>query len=368
MSVDRRTAALVVGSLMVSFLLAEGALWAAGFWMPTLYQPDRVTGSVHRPDLEFTYTDEGRAQVRTNSAGRRDRDHDRRKAPGTYRIAVLGDSYAEALQVDVPFWAVLEREARCLGKLEVINFGVSGYGTAQELLTLPRVWGYSPDLVLLAFLTGNDVRNNSKVLEPERLRPFYTIEGGELVLDNSFRNDPAFLKATSPLRSIVREASDYSRLLQLWRRARVVNLATVTSGYEAGLDDAVYQKPAGPWVEAWQITEALLAVMNAEVNARGVRFLVVTLSNSVQVHPDVAVTDGFAARLGVEDVFYPDRVVNEFGQRAGYDVLQLAPELQRIARRDRRYLHGFDGQGLGHWNADGHREAGRLIARYLCPS
>ena len=69
----------------------------------------------------------------------------------------------------------------------MINFGVSGYGTAQELLTLRHyVWDYSPDIVLMAFLPGNDVRNNSKELEPEKLRPFFRLRDGELELDRSF--------------------------------------------------------------------------------------------------------------------------------------------------------------------------------------
>ena len=39
-------------------------------------------------------------------------------------------------------------------QVEVINFGVSGYGTAQELLTLrQKVWDFSPDIVVLAFTT-----------------------------------------------------------------------------------------------------------------------------------------------------------------------------------------------------------------------
>jgi len=43
---------------------------------------------------------------------------------------------------------------------------VSSYGTAQELLNY-RYYGskYSPDMVMLAFFAGNDVRNNSKALE-----------------------------------------------------------------------------------------------------------------------------------------------------------------------------------------------------------
>ena len=44
-------------------------------------------------------------------------------------------------------------------KIEVINFGVTEYSTAQELLTLRHnAWNYNPDLIILAFFIGNDFR------------------------------------------------------------------------------------------------------------------------------------------------------------------------------------------------------------------
>ena len=46
--------------------------------------------------------------------------------------------------------------------------GVSGYGTASEYLWYrdARPRAIEPDLVLLSFYPGNDVRNNSPTLEP----------------------------------------------------------------------------------------------------------------------------------------------------------------------------------------------------------
>lgn len=105
---------------------------------------------------------------------------------------------AGQVPLEATFWAHLERElnaCRPFGqkRVEVINFGVSGYGTAQQLLTLRhRAGDYSPDMVLLASFPGNDVRNNSRALEPEKLRPFFVIRDGQLVLDDSFLVDPAY--------------------------------------------------------------------------------------------------------------------------------------------------------------------------------
>jgi hypothetical protein len=45
----------------------------------------------------------------------------------------------------------------------------------------------------------------------------------------------------------------------------------------------------------------------------------------------------------------------------------LAPELQQYAEQHQAFLHGFGSDlGNGHWNSDGHRVAGELLAQKLC--
>ena len=64
---------------------------------------------------------------------------------------------------------------------------MGGYGTTQELLTLQHeVWKYSPDLVLLAVTTGNDISDNSRRLKRND-ETYHVFPGDRLVLDTSFR-------------------------------------------------------------------------------------------------------------------------------------------------------------------------------------
>src|SRR4029079_12487891 len=87
----------------------------------------------------------------SNSLGYRDVEHAVAKAPGTYRIVVLGNSVAAGLGVDRfddTFPALLERLLAARGrKAEVINLAVSGYNPQQQVETLKdRGLRYRPDL------------------------------------------------------------------------------------------------------------------------------------------------------------------------------------------------------------------------------
>ena len=128
---------------LFGWLLAEGMLILAGVSFPLPYQSDPHCGTRLRPGFHGYWSKEGGANFEVNSAGFRDREHTLDKPTDVIRVAVLGDSYIEALQVstEAMFATVLEQELnsrKVFGqqRVEVLSFGVSGFGTAQELLML----------------------------------------------------------------------------------------------------------------------------------------------------------------------------------------------------------------------------------------
>jgi hypothetical protein len=376
-------ASLVVGGLTVGVLLCEVILRLLGVSHPIFYQGDYYLGQSGRPGAQGWQTTEGGAYVRLNSVGLHDLEHHKAKSKDGFRIAILGDSYAEALTVrlDHAFWKVMERELNhCTGldnrKVEVINFGIGGYGTAQELIMLRRyAWRYSPDLVLLLFTPGNDFRDNSALLDPNKMRPFFVIKNGEIVLDNSFRNSPRFRFSNSWFWRTLCRISDYSRTAQLaFYMVTVVHhkrVARIEEGnaQELGLDYIVYRPPTdAAWKDAWAVTDELLETMHRETVARGAEFLVVTDTSPSQVDPDPAVTQTLAQRVGVLDLLYPERRIASLGMKDDFAVLNLAQPFRAYAQQHHLYLHGFKNtkMGAGHWNEDGHRLAGELIAQKVC--
>jgi hypothetical protein len=125
------------------------------------------------------------------------------------------------------------------------------------------------------------------------------------------------------------------------------------------------------WKEAWKVTEADLLKMRDEIAQKHAQFYVVVLSNDIQVNPDVSVRQKLATYPGVEDIFYPDHRVEKFCQSHGIPVLLLGPPFQEYASQHQVFLHGFrtlfrNDLGSGHWNKNGHRLAGQLLAKWLC--
>ena len=113
-----------------------------------------------------------------NSRGLRDREYPYEKPSNTKRILVLGDSFTWGYGVgdqDI-FTEDLERRlAEADGDWEVINAGVSGWGTDQEYLFL-KTEGlkYSPDIVILAFYLRNDPINNTGDVQYGLGKPCFT--------------------------------------------------------------------------------------------------------------------------------------------------------------------------------------------------
>jgi len=408
--------ALGFAGVLAAFLIAEAVVRVAGLAKPSLYTWAPHRGWGLKPDAAGWQRDEGEGFVRVNSVGFRGPEWTVAKPPDTFRIAVLGDSFTEAPQVayEQTFSATAEGElARCGAlagkKIEVMNFGTDGYGTAQELITMRRhAWRYSPDMVVLAFFSGNDLRNNSVTLEGDKCRPFYIYEGGRLVLGGPFERSRWFR-----LSCMMRFESRHSQVLNLIgdaksqirarikamesrrpsghesegsgrERASGVELVSeeepadarqAHSGshaplsHEEGLEDSIYHPPAtGPMKDAWRVTEGIIAMMAREVAAHHARFLVVTLANPPQIYPDPRLRASYMQLYGSTNIFYPDERVKALGEREGFDVLNLAPLMQAYADEHHVYLTGFNDtkMGVGHWNAAGQRLAGELIAKKTC--
>ncbi|MCC3419471.1 MAG: SGNH/GDSL hydrolase family protein [Microcoleus sp. PH2017_07_MST_O_A] len=343
---------------------------------------DRDLGWKLKPGVSGEWNGEGVSFVQVNSDGLRDREHTKTKPPNTLRVAVLGDSFTEAIQVPVEqtFWSKLERKLGNCGavkgrkKVEVINFGVQGYGTAQELMMLrKKVWDYSPDIVVLAFFIGNDVINNSPQLEYDHYRPFFVYDAsGKLVPDMSFRNLPPIARNERAVSFVDRMPSflvNNSRILQVIKKVDLDRKKRQLSGDFTALSSQNFNPPQDAvWKDAWRVTEGLIVTMRNEVVQKKADFLVVTIGDPMQVLGDVKVRKDLMTKHNIQDLYYPDRRLEKLGEREGFRVLNLAEQFKGYTEKYQVCAHGFDNSIPcgGHWNELGHRLASILINRNLC--
>ncbi|PCK07682.1 MAG: hypothetical protein COA42_12965, partial [Alteromonadaceae bacterium] len=169
---------LLASSLLIALLACEAAVRAMDLapevvyiekWRMRLSANPKV-GFEPIPNLDSTgksvqyYSYDGRS----NNFGYRDYDHSEAKAPGSHRIAVIGDSITAGLWInedDKVYPTVMETHLRKLGKkVDVMNFGVSGYNTQQEVETLKdRGLQFKPDLVVLGYCLNDTFRDDGGV-------------------------------------------------------------------------------------------------------------------------------------------------------------------------------------------------------------
>ena len=325
-------------STLFALALSEIALRLMGF-SPMYVSPERdrfwkydsLLGWAHQPGQEGIFeTPQFRTVVRINKSGLRDRPHSYERQNNTERILVLGDSFAWGYGVEES-----ERFSQLLEKsmdVEVINAGVSGYSTDQELLWY-RNEGikYETDLVILV-VTGNDVGDNDQQLVSTiYYKPKFVLEDDQLVL----KGYP--VPKTSPQGKFVYSLSQRSALAYFL----VQRYFDVRSSYgkirgnsaPTSPSESAASRPEDPF----KLTIALIDEMRAIAKAGNAKFMVVTNSQ------------WWNSRLGKNyDDFVADLRANHF--------LVL----------DVESMPGFDPEemlilGDGHWNQAGHKFVAKKI-------
>lgn len=145
----------------------------------------------YHPRLGWTLNPENRSRGGVNELGFRHPPVPPAKPPGIRRLVILGDSFAQgtAYPYRATFAGLLAEwlDAGTGERWQVINLGISGWGTGQQYLALRELGiAYQPDAVVLQTLPFNDVCNNALALAhacdtEDTYRPYFVLdEGGSL--------------------------------------------------------------------------------------------------------------------------------------------------------------------------------------------
>ncbi|MFI5396482.1 MAG: GDSL-type esterase/lipase family protein [Candidatus Binatia bacterium] len=373
---------LALGGIAFACVLLEvGARWQHlvpdRFW-----EPDAVLGLRLVPGYRGWWTQEDReflVPVQINREGLRDVEHQYVKPAGVFRILVLGDSFVEAMHVplEATFPRLLQQRLNVDGeggRVEVVSAGVSGYGTASELLYFEREGKrYQPDLVLLAFYPGNDVKNNSSRLE-ETLKPVYTPDGAlQKVVAEGPRTPPEGwrgLLARSAAYHYLRQVLliGHPQLAHSLVQHRLLKAEAVRAAPEQDglpVDYGIYAPSLQPaWQEAWDRTEQLLRRLQRDVSAGGAQLAIAVLSTRDQIYPQWW-QEIVAAHPRMQnepwDLDAPQHRMEAWCAQHGVPCLALAPAFRAAAGTGAPLHYHHD----GHWTVAGHRLAANELAHFL---
>lgn len=204
----------------VGVLLFEAGLQVVAFLRPSysvlFLKPDPDLGWKMVPNYKWKwsgkhwYANAFSLDVQSNSVGFRGNEIIEQKAMGTSRMAILGDSFVEAIQVPLEQTSVkvteqIMNDSDEEQKWEVLNFGISGFGVGQYLLVWDKyVKKYSPDYV--AFIVG-DLQMN-RTVSAYKVGSFSGTEGELLSIRPIFSLGETGELAFQP-------AKDYQRSLKL---------------------------------------------------------------------------------------------------------------------------------------------------------
>jgi hypothetical protein len=374
---------------------------------PAIWQPHPLFGWGHIPNsggLFHSNYNEFAAEVRINARGLRDREIGYDNPTGAVRILSLADSFGEALQVNLEQTYHKQLEdllAESLARsVEVINAGSGGWGTDQEaIFYVAEGFRYNPQIVLLAFFIRNDVVNNYGPLElasvsGSQQKQFFTLSPqGELIpppVEQVVKpestislTEPRLDQEAPPLLSVADLLWNWSALYRLLvpylRDIPAVVQRLGPSGILGG-EGAVrakhpttpvhfytYQNPPNQDFEAaWQLTEAIIKRLRAEVEQRGAKLVVMLVGAPEQVYPEQwqrLLATNPALSAGVMDVDAPNRRLNAFLAREDILHLDLLPIFRQAAAQPEaaplHFLHD------GHWTVAGHRLAAESIQDFL---
>lgn len=290
-------------------------------------------------------------------------------------IALLGDSFIEALQVPDGV-AVADRLANLTG-LPVLNSGVSGYATTTELLAWRSIVGAQrPSVVVLFFFLGNDVSGNSCELSQTSPPCGKIVDGNlRLVLES---------KSASPAMTLAGEASAeqgaslnvgglkfflrrHFALYGLLHDAKLLWLGFTTEQSQARWD--LYADPIpAPWSNAWSITSKVLEQLKREVEQSGARFAMVAIPEHIATAPDPSRLMRYGAGSATPKGFDPNLPTQHLlaiAEKLDIPTLDLLPVFK--AYRDRHALPPpyFSFNCNGHWNPLGHALAAAALAEFL---
>ena len=290
--------------IVLAVFALEGLFRVAGVGGQEFMVVDHKLGTKHIPGKQVIWRMEGFSADNINSLGYRDIEHTVAKPLGVKRVAIMGDSHSEGLQVPLQdtYARRLEESLNDSAhktadktNYEVVNFACSGYSTAQEYVQFSEeVVPYKPDVTVVLMHWGNTTAN---IVDPKKRRlaqprPYFYLDNeGRLQEDDSVsdwynkpgaENTPwaktiAFLQLHSRIYGVLTQTDLALNINErlYWRlRGAVQRGITMAQGKD---HKAEPPGPAYAEQDATKVTEALVVALAGKCAQNGSKLVIMLL-------------------------------------------------------------------------------------------
>ncbi len=353
-------AGLAFGSLAVFFLIAELVVFRFIFPATDIPRNAFIDGIIrHEPNQEgiFRLKDGLPIPYAINSRGWNSAysDYDLNRRSGVERIAVIGDSFVEALQVphDQSFANHLERELNAdSDPTEVYRFGISGAPLSQYVHMLENeIVRYSPDLAVI-LLIHNDF-DESFGFKPGR----YTSSFLKLDMhDSVVASEIAPVAYEESWKEQFRRFATFRYLYYQQQLKPELVSALIFDRNKRHEANVEIDKITDQWGDIEAATDYLLSRLAAIADRNNIDLLLVMDANREEIY---AADSSAKSSNGVAKL---SKLATRLAAEHGIPFLHL----EATFRNDWEDHHvRFEFPYDNHWNQRGHKVAGEAIADYL---
>lgn len=303
---------------------------------------------------------------RINAEGLRGPEYPYAKPAGARRVVVLGDSFTEGYTVNDEDLFTTRLSGLLKGRkpypVDVINMGVAGYSTDQELLVFnSQGKKYAPDITVLMFYYRS-VWYNNQDLYWRGCKPKFEVHGGQLSLipvnDTACRTSSkggvkAWLGTHSRLFGFVKDCVERNDVLTRWLIS--LHLKKVPDEFASWR-----MAPATATEEAWQMTRRLLIEFKSRAEEAGSAFVVFYIPTSSEI--DDGIRQATMRRYGFsEQQWDPRETLRRLKSICAGEGISLIDPTAEFKKSGQRLYYVHD----GHWNSQGNAFAARVLAQAL---
>lgn len=305
-------------------------------------------------------------EIKTNSLGMTGEETSIENLKNIKRVALLGDSNTFG------FWASSFKNsfagmvAKALreNNMEVLNFGVPGYGVAQEEILLEEyAIKFKPSYVVLFFTNANDMK------ETYLGKDMHTITNdGMAVIDQKIYKEKMGIEdfgkdAVQEKKSIIKDFMTFIRNSYIYTYTysffeKSLKLSQRPIDLNNFLSPIYWSKSSYVKIGNKAKDETIEKINNVYkfCNERNIKFLIVAIPFYEQVY--------FKNSIGKNyNINFPQKYIEDYANSQNIRYLDLLPKLREyIVNNPQEQLYNEDNL---HFNNNGHKITGDLVSEFL---